>query len=71
MTMRITADPHTCIGAGQCVLTAPAYFDQDDDGIVVVRDDVPAEAGERLVREAAQLCPSGAIRLLRPARRRS
>ena len=32
--MHITADRERCVGAGQCVLAAPAVFDQDDDGLV-------------------------------------
>ncbi|GAA2688300.1 ferredoxin [Streptomyces lunalinharesii] len=58
--MRITVDTGRCVGAGQCVLTAPDLFDQDDDGLVTVLDpasDAPAGAA----REAAALCPSGAI----------
>ena len=43
--MRVTADRDVCIGAGMCVLTAPAVFDQsDDDGLVEVLVEAPAEA---------------------------
>ncbi|KOX27190.1 MULTISPECIES: ferredoxin [unclassified Streptomyces] len=61
MPLRITADTSVCIGAGQCVMTAPDLFDQDDIGTVVVLRDraVPAEAES--VHEAAYLCPSRAI----------
>ena len=60
--MRVVADRDVCIGAGLCVLTAPAVFDQDDDGIVaplVERAD-PTDADA--ARRAAKLCPSGALR---------
>jgi ferredoxin len=60
--MRVVADRDVCIGAGLCVLTAPAVFDQDEDGIVaalVERVD-PAEADA--ARRAVALCPSGALR---------
>lgn len=30
--MHIGIDKDTCIGAGQCALTAPGVFTQDDDG---------------------------------------
>ena len=61
--MRVAADRDVCIGAGMCVLTAEAVFDQDDDGIVVVSDaEVPADEQDR-VRRAVALCPSGALRL--------
>lgn len=59
--MRIEADRECCIGAGNCVMTADALFDQDDDGIVVVlAADVPADEETRAHR-TAQLCPAGAI----------
>jgi ferredoxin len=60
--MRVTADREVCVGAGMCVLTAPEVFDQDDDGIVVVRRPAPVGAEADLAREAADLCPSGAAR---------
>lgn len=61
--MRVIADRDVCIGAGMCVMTAEAVFDQDDDGIVVVsRGEVPADECDR-VRRAVTLCPSGALRL--------
>lgn len=62
--MRIEADVRRCVGAGQCVLTDPSLFDQDDeDGTVVLLaseiDDDHAEAA----RDAVRLCPSGALSL--------
>ncbi|WP_327139162.1 ferredoxin [Nocardia sp. NBC_01327] len=60
--MRVTADRNICIGAGLCALTAPAVFDQDDDeGLVIVRDAHPDNMTEPAVREALNICPSGAI----------
>ncbi len=62
--MKVTADRDVCISAGNCVMTADAVFDQDDDGLVVVLvDDVPAEQ-EANVREAVRLCPSQALRIV-------
>ncbi|MGY0055365.1 ferredoxin [Streptomyces sp. LZ34] len=60
--MRINADTERCVGAGQCVLAAPALFDQDDDGTVMVLAE-PAPPTKDAAREAAHLCPSGAITL--------
>ena len=61
--MKISADRDVCIGAGVCVMSAEAVFDQDDDGIVVILvDDVPADEQEN-ARKAVQLCPSGALTL--------
>jgi ferredoxin len=62
--MKVVADLDVCIGAGMCVLTAPAVFDQsaDDGSVRVLVDAVPA--GEaRLVREAVDLCPSAALEI--------
>ncbi len=62
--VRVQADRDVCISAGNCVMTAGAVFDQDDDGIVVVLvDDIPDEELDR-VREAVKLCPSSALRLV-------
>ncbi|AIA01915.1 ferredoxin [Streptomyces noursei] len=58
--MRITIDSERCVGAGQCVLSAPQVFDQDEDGIVtLLAAPGPDEAAK--VRIATALCPSGAI----------
>jgi ferredoxin len=55
------ADRDICIGAGMCVMTTDAVFDQDDEGIVVVlTEQIPADEETR-VRNAVGLCPSGAL----------
>jgi ferredoxin len=59
MGVQVHADRDVCIGAGLCVLSAGAVFDQDDDGIVVVLDEHPAD----VPREAVDNCPSGALSL--------
>ncbi|QFU93778.1 ferredoxin [Amycolatopsis sp. YIM 10] len=60
--MRITTDVDRCVGAGQCVLTEPAVFDQNEaDGtVVLLTDEVGGEAAER-VREATHICPAQAL----------
>ncbi|MFJ9417887.1 ferredoxin [Streptomyces sp. NPDC101227] len=58
--MRITIDVERCVGAGQCALTAPQLFDQDDDGIVTQLAE-PGADEEATARIAGALCPSGAI----------
>ena len=63
--MRVAADRDMCIGSGNCVLTAPRVFDQDDDEglVVLLTPDVDAQdAGA--VREAVVRCPSGALRIV-------
>ena len=70
--MKVIADREVCIGAGMCVMTVPAVFDQDDDGLVVLLVEDPEEVGaaevgaaevDAAVRRAVQLCPSGALSL--------
>ena len=61
--MKIEADRELCIGAGNCVLSAEAVFDQDDDGVVVLLAEEVPDGEEERVREAVKLCPSGALRL--------
>jgi ferredoxin len=60
--MRVRGDRNVCCGSGNCVMTVPEVFDQDDEeGLVLVRlAEVPPELRER-VRQAARLCPTGAI----------
>jgi ferredoxin len=59
--MRIGIDKDICIGAGQCALTAPGVFTQDDDGFSAVLPGREDGAGDPLLREAARACPVGAI----------
>ncbi|MFF7727501.1 ferredoxin [Streptomyces sp. NPDC008001] len=59
--MRVSIDSDICIGAGQCVLTAPGVFDQDDDGFGLVMPGREDGGGDPLVKEAARACPVQAI----------
>lgn len=60
--MKVELDEDKCIGAGQCILTAPDVFDQrDDDGIGVVLDPHPAPPLQAAARQAEAACPVGAI----------
>jgi ferredoxin len=62
--MKIHVKHEVCIGAGQCVVSAPEVFDQnDDDGLVVVLDESPAPELHARVREAARVCPARVIEL--------
>jgi ferredoxin len=62
--LRVLAELDVCIGAGVCVLTAPKVFDQgEDDGLVrLLVAPVPDEY-TAAVRDAVDLCPSGALSL--------
>lgn len=58
--MRISADRDRCIGSGMCALIAPAIFDQDDDGTVLLLDSTPRQQ-DSAVREALDSCPARAL----------
>ena len=57
--IRIEVDRDLCIGSGDCVATAPAVFELDDDGKAVVLDPDGAPVDD--VVEAAMNCPVTAI----------
>jgi ferredoxin len=59
--MRIRIDHHTCIGSGQCALTAPEVFTQDDDGYSTLLPGAAETATRRQVTQAALSCPVQAI----------
>jgi ferredoxin len=62
--MKVEVRRDVCVGAAQCVLTAPGLFDQgEDDGLVVLLKQ-PGDADAGAVREARILCPSGAVRIV-------
>lgn len=63
--MKIEVDPDRCAGSGMCALTDPAVFDQDEvDGTVVLLEPSPTAEHQKAAREAAHLCPAGAIRVV-------
>jgi ferredoxin len=57
----VIVDQDACICSGQCVLAAPAVFDQSDEGFVLLLDDDPPAELSEDVREAAATCPALAI----------
>ncbi len=58
------ADTGRCVGAGQCVLTEPEVFDQDEtEGTVVLRTAQVSDDNVDRVREAVHVCPSQALSL--------
>ncbi|MER6224331.1 ferredoxin [Streptomyces sp900105755] len=59
--MHIEIDRDVCIGAGQCALTAPNVFTQDDDGFSALLPGKEDGGGDPLVKEAARACPVSAI----------
>lgn len=62
--MKVSIDQEKCVGAGQCVLTAPEIYDQrDEDGVAFLLVEEPEERHRAEVTESAQVCPAGAIRV--------
>lgn len=61
--MQIEINQDSCCAAGQCVLTADDVFGQrDEDGVVTLLDATPpSDDAQERAREAAALCPAGAI----------
>jgi ferredoxin len=59
--MQVVVDKDVCLGAGNCVRTAPDVFDQDDEGLVELLDEHPPTAVEEDVLLARRLCPARAI----------
>ncbi|BBH67568.1 ferredoxin [Actinoplanes sp. OR16] len=64
--MKVTVDREVCCGAGQCVLLAPEVFDQDeDDARVLLLAPSPGPADQAATEDAAAVCPTGAISIMR------
>lgn len=64
--MRLEANPEICVASGQCVMTAPGVFAQDEQrASVVLLDAEPDGEAAEAAAEAVDLCPSGAIRVVR------
>ncbi|PZF95487.1 ferredoxin [Micromonospora endophytica] len=62
--MQVAVDRDACCGSGNCVRVAPEVFAQDDaDGLVLLRATTLAPQSGARARRAADLCPSGAIRV--------
>ncbi|WP_327257351.1 ferredoxin [Streptomyces sp. NBC_01244] len=60
---RVFVDTAVCIGAGQCALTAPGVFTQDEDGFGAVLPGREDGGGNPLLREAVRACPVSAVRV--------
>jgi ferredoxin len=59
--VKVSSVPDRCCGSGVCAELAPDVFDLDDDGFVVVLQEVPAAEQEAVARDAAAKCPTMAI----------
>lgn len=60
--MQVHANRDMCVSSGQCVMTAPDVFDQDEDeGVVVLKTGSPSPELAPDIRRAAAMCPAMAI----------
>lgn len=60
--MKVTVDTDKCIAAGACVMEAMEVFDQsDEDGVVILLQEEPAEDQRENVKRAVHACPAKAI----------
>jgi ferredoxin len=58
---RVKVDPNLCVGSGMCVASHPEMFAMQADGHARCTSPAPDEVA---AREAEELCPVSAIRLI-------
>lgn len=62
--MRVRVDPGTCQAYANCLMVAPAVFDLDEErGVAVILNELPAEELRADVEEAVRSCPVQALTL--------
>lgn len=63
--MKVDVDRKKCTGLGICESLAPAFFEVDDSGdLLLLKDDIgPDELAE--IEEAVAGCPTEALRIIR------
>jgi ferredoxin len=60
--MKVKIDPELCNGDEVCVQLCPEVFELQEDKAVVIMEEVPEDLQDS-VKEAADSCPSEAIRI--------
>ena len=63
-TLRIVVDRHRCPGIGICESILPERFEVDDDGTLIVHDDLVTPDTHSGVEEAVRGCPATALSLV-------
>ena len=61
--MRIVVDRDRCEGLGMCEAMAHEYFELDDEDVMHLLEESPAEAERDKVHAAVQACPVLALSL--------
>ncbi|MGE4238819.1 ferredoxin [Ramlibacter sp.] len=59
--MKVTIDRTRCMASGNCVLTVPELFEQDEDGFARLKPVDPAGFSAAAIEEAVKSCPTAAI----------
>jgi len=61
--MRIVVDRDLCDGHGMCEAMAHEFFELDDDDVMHLLEESPAESEREKVHAAVQACPALALSL--------
>jgi ferredoxin len=61
--MQVSVDLNVCAATGGCAQVCPDVFEIRSDGLVHVLVSEPGEELRDAILEAADLCPTGAIRV--------
>ena len=59
--MKVSVDFDVCASTGTCTQVCPEVFEVRTDGYLYVLQEEPGEELADKVREAADMCPTGAI----------
>jgi ferredoxin len=62
--MRVVADIGKCDGYASCVVAAPTIFDINDEGLVELLVEHPAQSDRTAVEEAVRVCPARALSIV-------
>jgi ferredoxin len=61
--MKVFVDKQLCSGSGICIETCPEVFKLDHQGTTVTKKEQVSSELEQTCRDAAEGCPSGAIKV--------
>jgi len=61
--MKVCVDKELCSSSGICIETCPEVFELDDQGTTSAKNEQVSSEFEQVCRDAAEKCPSGAIKI--------
>lgn len=62
--MKVVVDRAKCTGLGICESLAPAFFEVDENGVLVQLEEEISEGERAAVEEAVRGCPTEALRIV-------